>query len=75
MRIPQWIFEQEGGGWIIRSKNYPGTYLALCYDNSYSNGQETACVDYTRRLIWEVQPAANNTVRSVHRHHSRRPPH
>jgi len=47
-------------------------YLGLRYDNSYSNGQEAACVDYARRLIWEVQPSANNTVRFVQRHYSRR---
>ena len=63
--VLQWILEEEGGGWIIHSKLHPGTYLSPCYDNSYCNGQEVGCIDYSRRLIWEVQPAANNTVRLV----------
>jgi len=60
------VLEQEGGGWVIRNKKQPDRYLGLKYENSFNNGMEAAGVNYDHRLIWELQPAMNGTVRSVH---------
>lgn len=58
----EWIFEQVGSGWAIRSKARSDTYLGL-RPNNQSKGAELTGVDWRKRVIWVVQAAMNGTVR------------
>ncbi|KAI0748877.1 hypothetical protein C8Q74DRAFT_377114 [Fomes fomentarius] len=58
-----WIFEQESGGWVIRSLARPDLYLGLTNRNNQINGSELAMVQYGMRIVWEVMVALNGSVR------------
>lgn len=61
--MTQWVFQREGGGWVIRNKLQPDMYIGLANSNNRNNGSEIALVAYNARLEWEIMVAMNGCVR------------